>query len=100
MPLRKEHRSQSEVEQTANRGWSAGAPTAGAVGGTLLYSAAGQPAVKESVRPERRMLGLTSLYLTVALGPTIIFFTSMPTSFFITKEKRQCGVKFLVCVLQ
>lgn len=87
VPLRKEHRRQSEIEQTANRGWSAGPSTAGAVGGTLLYYAAGQPAVKESVRPEKRMLGLTSLYLTVVLGLTIIFFTSPPTSFFITKRK-------------
>lgn len=65
------------------------APTyiAGAVDGTLLYYVAGQLAVKESVRPERRMLGLTSLYLTVALGLAIIFFTSPPTSFFITKRK-------------
>lgn len=75
VPLRKEHRRQSEREQTANRGWSAGAPTAG------------QPAVKESVRPEKRVPGLTSLYLTVVLGLTIIFFTSPPTSFFITKRK-------------
>lgn len=59
----------SLVEQTAagllvHTNASHSLTIAGAVGGTLLYYEVGQPAVKEFVRPERRMRILTSLSLT------------------------------------